>query len=253
MNTHGKTWTILTAAGMTAAFAMLAPPQTARAEGLLESIFGGLGSAFQPPPRSSNIRLDRVPDAGTYQNRDRSPDRVAEHSRGPSKVYCVRTCDGHYFPVAAHAGLSAAQACQVFCPASEPQLYRGVTIDSAVARDGRRYTDLPNAFAYRKHLVAGCTCNGRTTFGLAPINPLNDPTLQPGDVVATRGGLVAFAGNKDGKPDFTPVKDYSHFSKQYREQLSTIEVAPNTPRSAPGEFTPAASLPSDNRTAQLER
>ncbi len=253
MGKHGRTWTIVTAAGLTAAFAMLAAPQTARADGLLETIFGGLSRAFQPPPPSPDIRMQREPATAPFQSRDRSPDRVVEHARGPAKVYCVRTCDGQYFPVQPHAGLSAAQACHSFCPASETRLYRGAIIDSAVASDGRRYSELPNAFTYRKHLIAGCTCNGRSAFGLAPINPLNDPTLRPGDVVATDTGLVAYTGSKDGRPDFTPVRDYSQFSKRYREELSTIEVAPNTPRGAPGEFSPAASLAHDNRTAQLER
>ena len=84
---------------------------------------------------------------------------------------------------------AAAQACHAFCPAAETRLYSGSSIDHAAASDGSRYADLPNAFAYRKQLVAGCTCNGRDPFGLAQIDPKADPTLKAGDVVATNKGL----------------------------------------------------------------
>ncbi len=56
-------------------------------------------------------------------------------------------------------------------------------------RDGSRYSDLPNAFAYRQKMVGGCSCNGKTAFGLANIDVKTDPTLRQGDIVATAGGL----------------------------------------------------------------
>ena len=121
-----------------------------------------------------------------------------------------------------------------------------------MARDGRRYADLPNAYAYRRHLVAGCTCNGRDAFGLAPIAPLSDPTLKPGDVVATGEGLVAFTGGKRANADFTPVRDYSRFSKSYRDKLSAMRIAPPTP-GAPGEFILGGRRGGGKLTAQLER
>ena len=97
-------------------------------------------------------------------------ERLRADARGPSKAFCVRTCDGRYFPVRAHAGMSAAESCHSFCPASETRLYSGSNIDYATATDGSRYADMPNAFAYRKALVTGCTCNGRNAFGLAHID-----------------------------------------------------------------------------------
>ena len=105
---------------------------------------------------------------------------------GPASAYCVRTSDGFYFPVRSQAGLSAADACHAFCPASRTRLYSGGGIDNAVAADGSRYADLDTAFLYRKQLVADATCNGRDRFGLARIDVKTDPTLRPGDIVATR-------------------------------------------------------------------
>ena len=53
--------------------------------------------------------------------------------------------------------------------------------------DGSRYADLDTALLYRKQLVAGSTCNGRDRFGLAHVDVNTDPTLRPGDIVATKG------------------------------------------------------------------
>jgi hypothetical protein len=248
MRRHGNAIVVCVAAGL----ALLAVPQSARAQDILQSIFGGFQRAYQPPSAPTDIRAYSDPAPILPQAPNRSPDRIVSHGGGLPTAYCVRTCDGHYFPLQPHPGLSIAQACRSFCPASETRIYRGGTIDTAVASDGRRYADLPNAYAYRRHLVAGCTCNGRDAFGLAPIAPFSDPTLKPGDVVATSKGLVAFSGGKRADAGFTPVQDYTHFSKGYRNQLSTMRIAPSTP-GAPGEFTPSASLASDKLTAQLER
>jgi hypothetical protein len=79
----------------------------------------------------------------------------------------VRICDGYYFPVRAHANMSAAEACHAFWPASETRLYSGSTIDYAGARDGSRYAALDIAYTYRRSVAAGCTRNGRDQFGLA--------------------------------------------------------------------------------------
>jgi hypothetical protein len=160
--------------------------------------------------------------------------------------------------VRAHAGLSAAESCRAFCPASQTRLYSGSNIDYAVASDGSRYGNLDNAYVYRRHLVAGCTCNGRDQFGLAHIDVNSDPTLRPGDVVATKSGLIAFSGAKNKAAEFTPVESYSGFSKSYRDKLSEIKISPPNPGAA--NFT-SVMLPlraeiargDDRHSAQLER
>jgi hypothetical protein len=170
---------------------------------------------------------------------------------GPSRAFCVRTCDGHYFPVQAHAGLSAAAACQSFCPASETKLFSGSNIDYATAPDGSRYTALPNAFMYRKTLVAGCTCNGRNAFGLARIDSKYDPTLRPGDVVATANGFAAFTGKHNNVAEFTPVEDYARLSKSLRATLADTKVAPPAPKPAlAGDIT--ATIPYAATQARAE-
>ena len=91
----------------------------------------------------------------------------ADYSGGPTSggghgaAYCVRTCDGRYFPLQRNAGASPAELCKSFCPAAKTMVFSGSKIDHAVGPDGTRYADLDNAFAYRDKVVDNCTCNGK--------------------------------------------------------------------------------------------
>jgi hypothetical protein len=213
--------------------ATFALPQPAAA-GFFERLFGGLGRSVQAParPPAGLAFVDPFTSLANHLTQ-RPQERLRGDTGGPMKAFCVRTCDGRYFPVRAHAGVSAAESCHSFCPASETRLYAGSNIDYATASDGGRYADLPNAFAYRKALVAGCTCNGRNAFGLAHVDPNNDPTLRPGDIVATQAGLMAFTGARNNVADFTPVENYSRLSKSAREILVETRVAPPAPPTPP--------------------
>lgn len=232
-------------------------PAPASAQGLFEALFGGLRRAMTAPAREPVVRefADPVTSLFNAMNRPRNErvnERSVEVASGPAKAFCVRSCDGHYFPVRAQPGLSAAQACSSFCPATETRLYSGSNIDYAVTTDGSRYADLPNAYAYRKKLADGCSCNGRTAFGLANIDVTEDPTLKPGDVVATRSGLMAFNGARDKAAAFTPVQSYPNFPKGYRESLSEIKIMPPTARER-SDVTAAVARTEQNRSAQLAR
>lgn len=245
----------LSAGVLTVCLATLLMPGTASAGGILESLFGGLRRAFERPASAPSAFADPFTSLARAIN---PPPPLQRAEGGPARGFCVRTCDGHYFPVQANPGASAAEMCHAFCPASETHVYAGSNIDYATARDGSRYADLGKAYLYRKQSVAGCTCNGRDQFGLAHIDINSDPTLRPGDIVVTRNGLVAFNGGRNKGADFTPVASYPGFAKSYRDQLSAIRIMPPTP----GETTettstirpPAAAAQNDDaRNAQLSR
>lgn len=230
-------------------FASLAP---ASAQGIFERIFGGLRHAVEAPAGlPANISAFADPFTGM-----RNPNPASQRTEGgPASGYCVRTSDGFYFPVQAHAGVSAAEACHAFCPASQTRLYSG-GIDHAVASDGSRYVDLDTAFLYRKQLVAGSTCNGRDRFGLARVDVNTDPTLRPGDVVATKSGLVAFTGMKNKVADFTPIDSYRGVPKSTRDKLSDVRIMrpnPGAPNVTPVTLALTARARDDNRSAQLSR
>jgi len=109
---------------------------------------------------------------------------------GVPTSYCVRLCDGRYFPIQRSSTVQPGQLCNALCPASRTKIYFGTDIGRASAADGSHYQDLENAFLYRKKIVDGCTCNGHSPFGLASISATEDPTLRAGDQVATADGIV---------------------------------------------------------------
>ena len=197
-------------------------PEMSSAEGLLDFFFGG--SQKQQPQTSFfanifNANLQPPPPARPVVE---SP---VVATSGPS--FCVRSCDGKYFPLMRGAG-SPTQMCQAFCPASPTEVFFGSSIDNANAASGERYADSENAFAYRKALRADCTCNGHNPAGLAPVDLALDDTLRPGDVLATQDGLVAYSGKAgiDQTPGFTPVASFPGLTPQVRARLNDMKVAP---------------------------
>ena len=178
------------ALSLAAATGLALSSSAAPAQNLLESLFGGLRATPAPAPPAD------PPGAGNTKpgSAVETDPRVAERSAGPSVAYCVRLCDGRYFPIQSHAGAMPADMCKLFCPASKTKVFSGSQIDRAEANDGIRYVDSANAFVYRKRFVANCTCNGRDAFGLAAIDVKTDPTLRAGDMIATGNGLRSHQG-----------------------------------------------------------
>jgi hypothetical protein len=161
----------------------------AAAQGLFDMLFGGAPRAprgYVPPQGSAYADPRQYGGERHYGERPAAP----SYGSGRSVSYCVRLCDGRFFPVQRSGNASSAQLCSALCPASKTQVFNGSQIDHAVASNGARYADLDNAFVYREKLVDGCTCNGRTAFGLARIDAASDPTLRQGDIIATADGTT---------------------------------------------------------------
>ena len=109
-------------------------------------------------------------------------------------------------------------SCNSFCPASETKVVYGGNIDSAVTESGKPYSELPNAFRYRDELVAGCTCNGKDSAGLAAVKIEDDPTLRRGDIVASPNGLMVAGRGADRRGaslELSPAPDSirSHYRR----------------------------------------
>ena len=200
-------------------------PAAASAEGLFDFLFGGAQKQQQRHgPPQANFFADPF---GLNQQPAPSPRQVAS-SNGSGPAFCVRSCDGRYFPLM-RGNASPAQMCQAFCPASPTKVFFGSNIDAASSSTGERYADSENAFAYRKALRADCTCNGRDPAGLAPVDLTLDTSLRPGDVIATTTGLVAYSGVKVGSgqtAEFTPVASYPGLTADVRARLGEIKVTP---------------------------
>ncbi len=200
---------------------VLAASTPVSAEGLFDFLFGGMQRP-QPATSSDPFTGQQNPANPQYV----PPTRSAAAGSGPA--FCVRSCDGKYFPLM-RGTVSPAQMCQAFCPATATKVYFGSSIDGAYSQTGERYADSENAFAYRKALRADCTCNGREPVGLAPVDLALDSSLKAGDVIATTDGLVAYTGirvGNDQAADFTPVASYPGLTAQVRARLGEMKVAP---------------------------
>jgi hypothetical protein len=205
---------------------LLMAPAPVSAEGLFDFFLGGLQRLRDASPSSSST--DPFTGQQNAPGQQNIPPTRSAAAGGSGPAFCVRTCDGKYFPLMRGA-LSPAQMCQAFCPATTTKVYFGSSIDGAYAASGERYADSENAFAYRKALRADCTCNGREPVGLAPVDLALDTSLKAGDVIATSDGLVAYTGirvGNDQAADFTPVASYPGLTAQVRARLGEMKVAP---------------------------
>ena len=215
--------------------AALLVPATAQAEGglfgAIMNFFGGGQPAQEPtaPPPQPAAPAANAPDHPGPANQSIAPSRG-----GPQVAYCVRTCDGRYFPLARSANTTPAKMCSALCPTAETKIYSGGNIETAVAADGSRYASLKNAFVYRTRLVEGCSCNGGDGAGNTAIDVKADPTLRPGDIVVTGNGPMVFKGGKGEthqRGDFAPLADNARMPAQLRDKVTAIKVA--KPGSAP--------------------
>ncbi len=215
--------------------AALAPP--AQAEDFFSALFG----AFTGRAHAPYIRLPFASEGAPFAPQDPAgPPRVI--TSGGGQAFCVRTCDGRYFPVNGPDRESRAASCNSFCPASKTEVVYGGDIDSAATETGKPYSELPNAFRYRNEIVAGCTCNGRDQFGLAPVKIENDPTIRNGDLVASADGLMVAGRSADrrGALNFSPALEVGAGALPARARggagvTAYVGAEPTTPRgSCPG-------------------
>jgi hypothetical protein len=147
-----------------------------RPRGLIETLFGG---PVEPaPPVAEAAPVD--PSAGST-----------------FRTLCVRTCDGAYFPISyvtiSQRFQSDAQLCRRQCPATEVALYThrnpGEDISQAVSTDGRPYTELPNAFRFRREFDPTCSCKRADQSWADALGA--DTMVEQGDVVVTEENAKA--------------------------------------------------------------
>jgi hypothetical protein len=199
------------AMGGAVALCALALVPAAQAEDFFSALFGAFGGGrphareIIPAPNASEGEPGGPQDFGPQQGGSRGP-RIATYGGG--QAFCVRDCDGRYFPLQGADQEIRAASCNSFCPASRTEVVYGSNIDDAATSSGKPYSELPNAFRYRNEIVAGCTCNGKDPFGLAPVKVEDDPTLRRGDLVAGVDGLMVAGRGADRRGaslNFTPA------------------------------------------------
>jgi hypothetical protein len=177
----------VSAAILVAASLTVAPAQARDFFSNFMSVFTGSDAHSNAPETSTALPFASEADPSAQ------PDQQQLKYSQAASAYCVRTCDGRYFPLGATGSESRAKTCSSLCPASETKVVYGGSIDHAYTDKGQPYSALPNAFRYRNETVAGCTCNGSTNGGLAKIDIKDDPTVRRGDQVANADGKLTYA------------------------------------------------------------
>jgi Protein of unknown function (DUF2865) len=217
-------------------------------QGVFETLLG----VFKRPTRPALAPQMNASETFLIISTPQAENRLSGDPSGPYASYCVRLCDGSYFPLQRSSAASAAEQCRSFCPAAKTKIFSGSKINSAVAPDGSRYTDLATAFLYRARMVNNCSCNGKEASGVARLDVATDPTLRAGDIVAVNSGFAAYTGAKSAArqaSDFTPVEHYSGLSPEARRKLAETKVLPAPPREAKA---PALMQPAERSALRLE-
>ena len=167
-----------------AAVAIGLPASRAQAEDFFSALFRAFGAHRVASPAES----------GPFNYAPEQPQNYSPRRFASGTAFCVRTCDGRYFPAPAAANQSLAETCKNFCPTADTKVFYGPSIDDAASEGGKSYSELPNAFKYRTELVAGCSCNGSDPVGLAKVRIEDDKTLRRGDLVVAADGVKIATG-----------------------------------------------------------
>lgn len=152
--------------------------------GLFETLFGGLpifgNSPIVPaPPPAGTPAVPTPPGSDVLQS-------------GTYRTLCVRLCDGFYYPISfattPNRFREDEQVCRRTCPAAEVELYvhrnPGEDVNQAVSLSGQPYTQLPNAFLYRRELVSTCGCRRPGESWAQALKHLDSrATIEAGDIL----------------------------------------------------------------------
>ncbi|MEH3145060.1 MAG: DUF2865 domain-containing protein [Methylobacterium frigidaeris] len=141
------------------------PPQCAQVEQRIRALNAGYGAGATQVSDARRAQLiEAVKDACTGLP-PAAPKTADGTAAGGSRVICVRTCDGAYFPMAnlPDGREGADQMCKALCPGTEAAAYSMPPTDNglhqaAAIATRRSYASLPNAFRFQKTFVPNCSC-----------------------------------------------------------------------------------------------
>ena len=163
-------------------------------------------SAYAPAPNFSS--MPGFEQAPGFEPEQRPRPRVYITTRsGGRQNFCVRTCDGRFFPLPRVSEAADIKACEAACPAAEVKLYSGSDIDSARTEAGETYKTLANAFRFQREMVPQCACSAGASTGLSPIAIEDDMTLRTGDIIAADDGfkIAAISSGQKRSVLFRPL------------------------------------------------
>ena len=246
------------------AVCLLLTPASGYAEGLLDFLFG-------PDPEPAPRQM--APQRGS---RDSAPSRRAKAQKAPvgeirfakpreagsgggsaaglssdpsTGGFCVRTCDGYFFPLIKSTRATRQQSCELACPSAPMEIYDGSTIESARNAKGQRYSALPVAFAFRDRASTKCVCNDpQSSQAFFERTARNDPTLKSGDVVVEDTGAFVYSG-----ANLVPLSRASFMSPNLRDRLRAMLRRSTAVKPASAEATPNAAQDPEVELSKADR
>jgi hypothetical protein len=158
------------------------------------------------------------------------------------RTVCVRTCDGFYFPISYSTTPASfpqdEQVCQRMCPAAEATLYShrnpGEDISQAISTNGRSYSELPNAFAFRKAFNPSCSCRAPGQTWAQALQHLDDSTIERGDIVVTEEQAKLLSQPADTRGKATPKGKGRQTGAPPAETPATSKSTPARQKNANG-------------------
>ena len=189
------------------------------------------GRIAHPPVELNPFKRTAVPKAAKRGGSGTAVAGIASASiaAGGAQTICVRLCDGFHAPLGiirvAADWKNHDSLCQAMNPGIPVRVFRlanGATdIGEARSADGRRYRDLPMAFAHEKTGDAACR-PAIVKRGEQRVSVYRDFTLRPGDSVVLNGNVKTFAGS-DRFPyrdsDFRDFRAATELSGKARREI----------------------------------
>jgi hypothetical protein len=141
------------------------------------------------------------------------------------RTFCVRECDGFYYPLseASTPGsfLADEAKCRASCSSPAKLFYSAVPGDDAgemVALTGERYGEIANAFRYRSEYVEGCACKPKPWSAEAKVMfdrraVLATRTPNEKIVAAGAGEVAKLLGAGEAKVAVRVTSGRSHYSQ----------------------------------------
>ena len=234
---------------------LLSGVQNLRAQSFLDELFGPDESAS--PHRATGRNGG---DAGAHGGRGGQEHGHAgrgEHGQldggrendgasfGSGTEFCVRTCDGYFFPLIKSAQQTKQASCEYACPSAPVAYYHGASIESARNLKGEKYTALPTAFKFREKVSQGCTCHPPEESQENSLKIVgNDPTAHSGDIVVGQKGALVYQGKQA-----IPIDRSRQLSATQRQNIQRMTAGPlpaGTTHSSTQEAQ--AGAPAETRT-----
>jgi hypothetical protein len=168
---------------------------------------------FRGDPFAGRLRIAPYgsPSVSPYAYPGYRPDVSVPSAVTTYRTLCVRLCDGFYFPISFAVPESGfdrdAEQCRASCGSAARLFYHanpGGSVERMFDLSGRAYNALPTAFAYRKALVAGCSCRPQpSTAATASTSEsvANIPTLAPRAAARNEEGVGNDAGRALLRPE----------------------------------------------------